>query len=274
MYLFFKNAKKFKATKITYLPENLLQLCLMMRIALFSVAVFLALGACSQQPAKILGTSVEVENLNTAAFESRMKSEPAKIVLDVRTDEEFKSGHLQGAVNMNVNDPAFAERIKQLDTTQPVFVYCLAGGRSAKAAEILKDMGFPAVYNMEGGMSRWTYENRAVESPAGAAEKGMKKAEFESMMGGIKDTLVLVDFWAKWCAPCRKIMAYLPEIEKEYAGKLKVVKINYDDNPRLVKELSIDNVPYLFLYKNGRSLWQQSGYIEADGLKAAIKSKL
>jgi thioredoxin len=142
-------------------------------------------------------------------------------------------------------------------------VYCLAGGRSAKAAEILKDMGFPAVYNMEGGMSRWTYENRAVESPAGAAEKGMKKAEFESMMAGIKDTLVLVDFWAKWCAPCRKITAYLPDIEKEYTSKLKVVKINYDDNPRLVKELSLDNVPYLFLYKNGRAVWQQSGYIEA-----------
>lgn len=246
----------------------------MIRMVLLSAAVFMALGACSQQPAKTHGKSVEVENLNTVTFESRMKSTPAKIVLDVRTDEEFKSGHLQGAVNMNVNDPDFAERIKQLDTTQPVFVYCLAGGRSAKAAEILKDMGFPAVYNMEGGMSRWTYENRAVESPEGAMDKGMKKAEFESMMGGIKDTLVLVDFWAKWCAPCRKIMAYLPEIEKEYTGKIKVVKINYDDNPRLVKELSLDNVPYLFVYKNGKAIWQQSGYIEADVLKAAIKSKL
>jgi thioredoxin len=246
----------------------------MMKTMMFSALVFLAVGACSQQPAKTGGKSVAVENLTTAAFESSMKNTPAKIVLDVRTDEEFNGGHLQGAINMDVNDPSFGDRLKQLDTTQPVFVYCLAGGRSARAAEILKDMGFPAVYNLEGGMSRWTYENRAVESPAGAAEKGMKKAEFEAMMTGIKDTLVLVDFWAKWCAPCRKIMAYLPEIEKEYTGKLKVVKINYDDNPRLVKELSLDNVPYLFLYKNGKSLWQQSGYIESDALRAAIKSKL
>lgn len=250
----------------------MLQLCSMIRMALISAAVFLVIGACSQQPKQ--GKSVEVENLTTEVFESRLKSTPAKIVLDVRTDEEFKSVHLQGAVNMNVNDQAFAERIKQLDTTQPLFVYCLAGGRSAKAAEILKDMGFPAVYKMEGGMSRWTYENRAVESPAGALNKGMKKTEFDAMMIGIKDTLVLVDFWAEWCAPCRKITAYLPEIEKEYAGKLKVVKINYDDNPRLVKDLSLDNVPYLFLYKNSKSLWQQSGYIEATGLKSAIKSKL
>lgn len=241
---------------------------------MFSTLVFLAMGACSQQPSRNQGKAVVFENLSTAAFESKMKGTASKIVLDVRTDEEFKSGHLQGAVNMNVNDPSFGDRLKQLDTTQPVFVYCLAGGRSARAAEILKEMGFPAVYNMEGGMSRWSYENRAVESPEGAYDKGMKKAEFETMMAGIKDTLVLVDFWAKWCAPCRKITAYLPEIEKEYAGKLKVVKINYDDNPRMVKELSLDNVPYLFLYKNGKSLWQQSGYIEQDALKAAIKSKL
>lgn len=243
-----------------------------MKTMMFSAFVFLAVGACSQQPKH--GKSVAVENLSTAAFESRLKNTPTKIVLDVRTDEEFNGGHLQGAINMDVNDPSFGDRLKQLDTAQPVFVYCLAGGRSARAAEILKDMGFPAVYNMEGGMSRWTYENRSVEGPAGALEKGMKKAEFDAMMTGIKDTLVLVDFWAKWCAPCRKITAYLPEIEKEYAGKIKVVKINYDDNPRLVKELSLDNVPYLFLFKNGISLWQQSGYIEAAGLKAAIKSKL
>lgn len=251
-----------------------MQLCRMMKTTMFATLIFMAMGACSQQPSKTTGKSVTVENLSTAAFESRLKSTPAKIVLDVRTDEEFNGGHLQGAVNMDVNDPSFGDRLKQLDTTQPVFVYCLAGGRSARAAEILKDMGFPAVYNMEGGMSRWTYENRAVESPAGAMEKGMKKADFEAMMAGIKDTLVLVDFWAKWCAPCRKIMAYLPEIEQANAGKLKVVKINYDDNPRLVKELSLDNVPYLFLYRNGKSLWQQSGYIESDALKATIKSKL
>ena len=237
----------------------------------------LSLSACSQQAkqkSETTATSVDVVNLGTVDFDEKLKSTASKIVLDVRTDEEFNSGHLQGAINMNVNDPSFGDRLKQLDTTQPVFVYCLAGGRSARAAEILKDMGFPAVYNMEGGVSRWTYENRPLERPEGVAEKGMRKAAFETMMASVKDTLVLVDFWAKWCAPCRKIMAYLPEIEKEYAGKLKVVKINYDDNPRLVKELSLDNVPYLFLYKNGKSLWQQSGYIESDALRAAIKSKL
>ncbi len=236
----------------------------------------LSLSACSQQAkqkSETTATSVDVVNLGTADFDEKLKSTASKIVLDVRTDEEFNSGHLQGAINMNVNDPSFGDRLKQLDTAQPVFVYCLAGGRSARAAEILKDMGFPAVYNMEGGVSRWTYENRPLERPEGVAEKGMRKAAFETMMASVKDTLVLVDFWAKWCAPCKKITAYMPDIEKAYTGKFKVVKINYDDNPALVKELGLDNVPYLFLYKNGKQLWQQSGYLEADRLKEAINKQ-
>jgi thioredoxin 1 len=69
-------------------------------------------------------------------------------------------------------------------------------------------------------------------------------------------------------------MAYMPDIEKANQGKLKVIKINYDDNTLLVKELGLDNVPYLFLYRNGKQLWKQSGYLEADALKLAITSKL
>ena len=269
-----KKVNFFYATKITFRVGILLQLCNMIRMLMFTWVALLAISACSQQPGKGENKSVEVSNLSTADFESSMKKAPSKIVLDVRTDEEFKSGHLKGAVNMNVNDPSFNERIKQLDTTQPLYVYCLAGGRSSRAAEILKDMGFPAVYNMEGGMSRWTYENRPVESPEGSALKGMKKAEFESMLSAAKDTLVLVDFWAKWCAPCKKIMAYLPEIEAGNKGKLKVLKINYDDNTLLVKELGLDNVPYLFLYKKGVQQWKNSGYIEMEALKTAIKKGL
>jgi thioredoxin len=237
----------------------------------------LSLSACSQQvkqKSETTATSVDVVNMGTADFDEKLKSTASKIVLDVRTDEEFNSGHLQGAINMNVNDPSFGDRLKQLDTTQPVFVYCLAGGRSARAAEILKDMGFPAVYNMEGGVSRWTYENRPLERPEGVAEKGMKTAEFKQLIASQKEEWVLVDFWAKWCAPCKKITAYLPEIEKEFAGKISIVKINYDDNPRLVKELGLDNVPYLFLYKKGTEQWKNSGYIEKEALRAALNKGL
>lgn len=244
----------------------------MLRNALFAAMAATALNACSQKPAGSgLTRSVEVTNLSTTSFADSLKSTSGHIVLDVRTPEEFRSGYLAGAVNMNINDPDFAQQIARLDTAQPVYVYCLAGSRSARAADLLKDLGFPAVYNMEGGISRWRGENREIIMPEGEAEKGMKKAEFDKMVMAAGDTLVLVDFWAKWCAPCKMITAYLPDLEKEFGGKLKIVKVSYDDNTALVRQLGLDNVPYLFIYKNGKELWKNSGFAEKEAVLKALK---
>jgi thioredoxin len=262
-------------TGITVVSPKYYDICKFMKLhfslLFFSAGIYMA--ACSQKPSDSTAGTNEVQNLKTAAFEEKLKSTPSRIVLDVRTPEEFKEGHLEGAVNMDINNTDFDQNIGRLDTALPVFVYCLAGGRSSRAAEKLQSMGFPAVYNMEGGMSRWTYENRATVTPEGNSSKGMKLEAFQSMVNSVKDTLVLVDFWAKWCAPCKKIMAYMPQIENEYAGKIKVVKVNYDDNPALVKQLGLDNVPYLFIYKNGTQIWKQSGFLEASALKEAIKKQ-
>lgn len=245
-----------------------------LHFSLLLISAGICMAACSQKSADSTIGITQVQNLKTADFEEKLKSTPSRIVLDVRTAEEFKQGHLDGAVNMDINNADFNQNIARLDTALPVFVYCLAGGRSSRAADQLKGMRFPAVYNMEGGMSRWTYENRAVVTPQGNSSKGIKMDAFQAMVDAAKDTLVLVDFWAKWCAPCKKITAYMPGIETEYAGKLKVIKINYDENPALVKQLGLDNVPYLFLYKKGKQLWRQSGYLEADALKQAIQKQL
>ncbi len=245
-----------------------------LHFSLLLISAGICMAACSQKSNDSTAGEVEVQNLKTAEFEDKLKMTPARIVLDVRTAEEFNGGYLEGAVNMDINHSDFNKNISRLDTSLPVFVYCLAGGRSSRAAEQLRSMGFPAVYNMEGGMSRWTYENRAVVTPQGNSSKGMKMESFQLLVDAAKDTLVLIDFWAKWCAPCKKIIAYMPGIETEYAGKLKVIKINYDDNPALVKQLGLDNVPYLFIYKNGKQVWRQSGYLEADALKQAIQKQL
>lgn len=243
---------------------------MMVKNLLFMVAATAAFSACSQnKPAGSENAAAEVINLSTADFEKGLKNTPNRIVLDVRTPEEFNSGHLQGAVNMNINDPDFANQIARLDTSLPVYVYCLAGSRSARAADVLKDMGFPSVNNMLGGISRWSGENRELIMPEGEATKGMSRAAFDAMVASTGDTLVLVDFWAKWCGPCKQIMAYLPALEKEYGSAIKIVKVNYDDNTGLVKNLGLDNVPYLFIYKNGKEVWKHSGFAEkAEVLKA------
>ena len=73
-------------------------------------------------------------------------------VLDVRTPEEFAEGHLAGAVNVNVQDPAFRDRVEALDlpADAPVYLYCKSGGRSGQATAALREMGHGGALNVGG----------------------------------------------------------------------------------------------------------------------------
>jgi thioredoxin 1 len=234
----------------------------------FLLLICLLLPACAQK-----NNSISVKNLSTEEFAKQISSNSSKIILDVRTPEEFAQNHIEGAVNMNINGDDFEAEISRLDTSLPLFVYCLSGNRSGRAAAILVEKGYPAVYNMDGGMSRWNGENRPVVAQSGEDEKGITVAQYTALLSA-GDSLVLVDFHAKWCAPCKKILAYLPELEKEFTGKMKIVKINYDDNTRIVKSQKLDNVPFLFIYKNGKEVWRHSGFADkATVLKGLNDSK-
>ncbi len=73
------------------------------------------------------------------------------VLVDVRTPEEFQQGHLDEALNINLFDPDFDQRFSEMDKDKTIYVYCKVGGRSAKAQERLKAMGFKRVVNLEGG---------------------------------------------------------------------------------------------------------------------------
>ena len=70
---------------------------------------------------------------------------------------------------------------------------------------------------------------------------------------------VLVDFWAIWCSPCRMQDPILHELEKEYDGKIKIAKLNVDDNPATAAKYSIMSIPTLMLFKNGQVIKQMIG---------------
>lgn len=78
------------------------------------------------------------------------------IILDVRTPEEFGLGHLEGAVNINWYDVDFQDKAAGLDRKKTIYVYCKAGGRSAKATDVMRKMGFADVVNLEGGFDAYT----------------------------------------------------------------------------------------------------------------------
>ncbi|MEN1785576.1 MAG: rhodanese-like domain-containing protein [Bacteroidota bacterium] len=77
-------------------------------------------------------------------------------LIDVRTPEEFKAGHINGALNFNVKDSVvFSHQVQILDDTKPVYLYCRSGNRSQRAAEYLKKYGFTRILEYSGGYLDW-----------------------------------------------------------------------------------------------------------------------
>ena len=78
------------------------------------------------------------------------------IILDVRTEEEFESGYIAGAKNLDIRGGAdFISSIEELDKSKAYFVYCRSGARSGQACQLMEQMGFEQVYNLEGGVLAW-----------------------------------------------------------------------------------------------------------------------
>ncbi len=86
--------------------------------------------------------------------------------------------------------------------------------------------------------------------------------------------LVMVDFWAVWCGPCRMIAPTVEEIAKEYAGKLKVCKLNTDENPDIASRYKIMGIPTLMFFKDGEKVDQIVGAVPKPQLKAKIDQLL
>ncbi len=86
--------------------------------------------------------------------------------------------------------------------------------------------------------------------------------------------LVMVDFWAVWCGPCRMIAPTIEELAKEYAGKIKVGKLNTDENPEVATKYKIMGIPTVMFFKDGQKVDQVVGAVPKPQLKAKIDSLL
>ncbi len=101
----------------------------------------------------------------------------------------------------------------------------------------------------------------------------IKNDNFEGMV--VKsDRPVLVDFWAAWCGPCRMLAPVVEELETEYTGKLKVCKVNVDENGSLAAEYGIISIPTVILFKNGKVVNKLVGVHAKDDYEEAIEELL
>ena len=120
-----------------------------MKKLIASFAALILLAGCSST-----GSATTV-NLNVSEFSQKI-TEPDVIILDVRTPEEFASGHIEGALNIDFNSGNFANEITRLNPSENYAIYCRSGSRSGQAASIMHKAGFHDVSNLNGGVIDWT----------------------------------------------------------------------------------------------------------------------
>ncbi|SHH00336.1 thioredoxin [Flavobacterium fluvii] len=210
-------------------------------------------------------TAKKIENIEATVFAEKIKTTPNAQILDVRTPEEFASEHIDNAVNINWLANDFVANTGKLDPSKPVFVYCKSGGRSAKAAAKLDELGFKKIYQLEGGILKW---NSAGLSKPDDKIIGMCNQEYAELLN--TDKKVLIDFYAEWCAPCKIMTPYLLQMQKDCADKVVIIRLNADENKTLMKEMKIDELPTLLLYENKEIKWKHSGFISEEDLKKQL----
>ncbi len=211
--------------------------------------------------------------LSTDEFQKKYSETDNAQLLDVRTAGEFGGGHLTKALNIDYRSPDFIQKLNTLDKTKPVFVYCLSGGRSKAAAEVLKQNGFSSVYELQGGYLKWTANNLPVEgSKENTNAKGYSKTEIETILK--ENNVVVLDFFASWCGPCIKMMPTVDKLSQELTGKVKFVKVDADASKTVIENYKVEEIPTFIIFKNGKQVKRSTGYLEEKALQKMITNQL
>lgn len=123
------------------------------------IMIILCFG-CKKEESKATVSTIEMISAEEMA---NMEDMASVQLVDVRTVEEFVSGHIKGAQNIVYLSDTWSTEIEKLNKEEPVYVYCAKGGRSAKCAQLLADAGFKKIYDLEGGIGQWKQAGKPVE---------------------------------------------------------------------------------------------------------------
>jgi len=121
------------------------------------ITLLFLVSSCVQNP------DAEVQVVSPEEMKSLLQMDDVQLV-DVRTSEEYNSGHIEKSQNIDVRSPDFDGQIAKLDKEKPVLVYCRSGKRSAKCVEKLKSAGFVKIYDLDGGITKWKYKGYEVKT--------------------------------------------------------------------------------------------------------------
>ncbi len=237
-----------------------------MKKTFITLGICALLFACDGNKNDKSSTSKSV-NVETFAKET---NENDIQIIDVRTPEEYAQGHIENAVNINILGNNFETEVSKLDKSKKTLVYCKSGGRSTDTANKLKDLGFENISNLEGGLLAWQNAGLKVSQGSAKTDESFTK---ESFLKTVKEKhkLVLVDFNAEWCGPCKKLSPIVDALQKKYPNDFYLMKIDVDKHNGLAQELNIESIPLLHLYKDGELVWQELGLVDEAIIEVKLK---
>lgn len=214
------------------------------------------------------------QNVDAGTFNNFVKSSNG-IVLDVRTQQEYSRGHIEGSTLISTADPKFVDKVKLLQKDKPLYIYCLTGSRSRAVANYLSQNGYSKVYNLTRGIVEWHQMGLPLVQSnvvAASTNKTYSTNEFQNLL--TQNNVVLVDFHAPWCAPCKKMAPDIEKLKQAYKGKAKVEKIDIEVNKELQKNYGVSSIPGLILFKNGKEVWRHTGLISLKELQTLMNKHI
>jgi len=188
-------------------------------------------------------------------------TKPEIQLVDIRTPDEYGTGFIQGALNIDFNEDDFLERMVKLDKEKPLAIYCRSGNRTKDASKMLSKAGFKFIYTLNGGVVAWEKSGykTILPAPAEPVKKTVTKAEYENLIKSEK--VVIIEFGATWCGPCKLLKPVLDKINTDYKGKsVKIITIDVDLSKELSNSLLVNEIPLLLFYKNGVLMEQMIGF--------------
>ena len=232
-----------------------------MKIKLAIITLFASLAiSCQSQ------NSESITNLSVKEFAEKLKQNKNEQLLDVRTPDEFGSDKIYKSVNNDILSTEFESKSKDLDKTKPVFVYCKAGSRSAKAAEKLEQLGFKVIYNLEGGIMKW---NASEISKSVLKTEGISVAEYNKILKN--NSVTIINFYAKWCEPCKKMEPYILKLQAKLKDKIPLVRLDADQNKTIIENLKLDGLPVILIYEKQKEVYRHLGYLSENDLLMQLK---
>lgn len=239
-----------------------------MKNILIAFACFMSIALCGCDD----NQSSQIETIvNVSALEFQKAISSNGIILDVRTPEEVNRGHLENATIINFYDEDFKDKAMLIPKDKEVYVYCLSGGRSSEAANILADLGQKKIFNLTGGINAWLSEGLPTTLPKQDVNHNFNSLgadELETIINSFDK--VLIDFHTKWCAPCKKMSPIIDELHKELKGQIKIVKFDLDLNKELAKIYEIKAIPTFLFFENGELKWREVGLVSKAQLRQGM----